>query len=631
MATATPRVGRHAYEARTTRVMCVRRGEWRATMAEATDDEARAVCAIVALEDLAPGDWVRGLDDDAQDDERWAQVAAVAFGDHPEDLIEYKARFFEDDDDEFLLGGFAAAASGAILASAPPPRYQRETRFEALPTLVGKVQAVFYREDENRTCTRSLGWHAAALSTSNGQMQRRLQHAVDAIERGRYRVDRVKRRFSIVPRDQRNGDAAMAWPHLGYESSHRVGELLFSDAARVGITTRAVCERRLAEAIVRQHGAVRDVIQTAENLVQLELEGQARLVDNLNFRGALNIVEPRILNFGVPVGAPAQSEPFQVDPFELANPDDALIAENWNEEFVADPTAWWAVGFWLGDGSIGRTAFTVGVDPDLDADDDIRTLAMAVNAGRFRDAVYGATEFTSVMSVFATWIERGYADRIVVSERRVVAGEEPGQVRNCVTVRPISPGFRALLRDLGLFTVKTITRETALRMRSLPDECKVNVLAGMIDADGCRALRDIDSVVLTQSFAPIDGSVRPNATLGHDTILTTSCLLAASSRIDARMSLTRKFSNIPGEELRRWESVGHVAFASAHRVIPTVVPSKRVVRSRQEPIFSHVGASFGSWRQTERRAVTAEITLEGASRMVLANGTVAAVKRVDDR
>ena len=612
MAKATPRVARYAYEARTTRVMCVRSAEWCAAMTEDTDAEARVACEVRALEDVLPGEWVRAYEDGA---ERWARVAAVAIGDCSEELVEYKARFFEDvDADEFLLGGFAAAANGTILASAPPPRFQRESRVEGFPSLIGKVEAYFYRGDKNQKSTQSIGWHAAACSSSDREMTERLQASVDEIDDGRFRVERRGKKIII-----RDGDvSAVELLHSGHHTSHRVGELLFS-ANRVRITTREECERALVEKIVNELGAVRDVFFTAAQLADFETKGQLSLAANGSFRGHLGIATGphQALNFGVPVREPAPLE--LVASFAVDNRSD----EHLDEEFIADPLVWWAVGFWLGDGLVGGTAFAVGVDPLLDTDEDIKRLATAVNASRFNEAVYGATEFTAVMSVFATWIERGYADRISVSARPVIAGDPV----NCVTVRACSRKFRTLLRRLALFDTKVISRAIALRLRSLPEACKLHLLAGLNDADGSRSLRDIDSVILSQAWSAIDDSLRTNSARGHDTILTLSCVLAASSHIDARMSLTRVHTHVPGDERHRWASMGHVAFSSSHRVIPNVVAHKRPFLSRPEALFSHVGASFGSWRNTKRRAVTAEITLEGASRMVLANGTVVAVKR----
>ena len=600
---------RHAYEAWSTFVMCVRERDWREAHEQDTDDEARGLAEIVSLQDLRAGDRVRAFDAD-ENREFWARVSAVALGDRPERVAEYRVRYVEQDPEgqRFQCGGFAAVAEGtAVLVSAPPPRLERETTCEILGMpFWGKVTADYYDIAESRSKEYSLGWNVAALSTSDANMRRRLQEACEA--RGLPLNITLKRKIFTVSNER--GDSVQL-NRRGYESSHQSDSLDFSDVRGRAILNREACEAALVEKLVAQRGVRREHLMDVETLVRIEEHGM-QIMEAKNarsFHGALDVFSPPLM-WGL-CTRPRVCRWYWVD-----------VSDDFSNEFVADDSVWWCVGFWLGDGSTGKTSFSVGVG-NFDSDDDIAALADATNQGNYGHAKYAETEFTSVLGVFAEWLRKGYCRRVTVSERHTTVD---GDVRHCVTVSLSGcDEFKALLEHLDVFNDKTIGPGALESLLDLTESARLAFLAGLVDSDGCRGLWDVDCATITQATAPIEDAVRPNASRGHDTILAAALVLAGSSHVDARLSLRRRLASFPSDARPRLTSSGVVSLTSQTRLLPIVVPSKRTELSRPEHIFSHVGACFGAWKRTNRAAVAAEITLEGASRVVLANGTVIAV------
>ena len=602
---------RHAYDAKKTLVMCVSGATWRDEYARDGDEEARRRCQILPLELIEEGDYLRAVsDDDAT--ELWALVARVEMGVESEKLAQYKARFFPGDDD-FELGGFACSTDSDVRASAPPPRLQFDDRghFEGHP-LYGCVEVTYfdidrlmdkYDEDgKSETASNSFGWNISAGSTSMREYVATTQAYLDRIWPGRFAA-RKKGKYVEIALGTILDEACYKIPR-DVDSTICFQRLLFTSEDGVRMRDVASATSELLRHIVDVRNATRDVVLRAGKLVERDIAGLQRVFrDDRVWNGSMNVVTGH-LNLGVETRSPVTTVP-------------------WDDD--EDIDLWWATGLWLGDGSVSDTCFAIG----LTDDENVKAAVESANASTFDLDAYGHTEFGMILARFQAWEA---ATSFTVHDARITVfdDEHPHGVimRRCASLRVTSSLLKEHLMDMCVFDDKTVPYETARRCRDdLSIQHKLALLSGLLDADGTRSLRDVDSVEFNQAVLPRDNAININAARGHDTILSLCALVACSIDIDARMDLRRQLSALPYQEEVMWRTRGGVAMSSPTQRIACTVLGKRCALSRPEKIFTRIGASFGQWSTADRRARTAEIHLVGTSRMVLANGTVVAVNK----
>ena len=601
---------RHAYDAEKTLVMCVRKNAWHDAYARDGDEEARRRCEILPLKLVEEGDHLRAVsDDDAT--ELWALVSRVAIGVESEQIAQYKARFFPGDDD-FELGGFACSTDSDVRVSAPPPRLQSEDRghFEGHP-LYGCVEVTYfdidrlvtdrYEDGDGEMRSLSFGWNVSAGSTSMHEYVATTQAYLDGIWPGRF-VARKRGKYVEICLGG-FGEVVYKIPR-DVDSTNCFQRLPFTTEAGVRMRDVASATSELLRHIVDVRNATRDVILRAGELVERDVTGLQRVFrDNRVWIGSMNMMTGH-LNLGVETRSPVTTVP-------------------WDDDDDID--LWWATGLWLGDGSVLNTCFAIG----LTDDENVEAAVEAANTSTFNVDAYGRTEFGMILARFQAW-EAATSFKVSDARIEVLDDEHPDGVimRRCASLSVESPLLKEHLIDMDVFDDKTVPLHTARRCRDdLSIQQKLAFLCGLIDSDGTRSLRDVDSVEFNQAILPRDDAIRPNAARGHDTILSLSALVACSIDIDARMDLRRQYSQLPYQEERVWRTRGGVCMSSPTQRLACTVLGKRCALSRPEKIFTRTGASFGQWSTADRRARTAEVHLVGTSRMVLANGTVVAVNK----
>ena len=178
-----------------------------------------------------------------------------------------------------------------------------------------------------------------------------------------------------------------------------------------------------------------------------------------------------------------------------------------------DIDLWWATGLWLGDGSVSDTCFAIG----LTDDENVKAAVESANASTFDLDAYGHTEFGMILARFQAWEA---ATSFTVHDARITVfdDEHPHGVimRRCASLRVTSSLLKEHLMDMCVFDDKTVPYETARRCRDdLSIQHKLALLSGLLDADGTRSLRDVDSVEFNQAVLPRDNAININAARGH--------------------------------------------------------------------------------------------------------------------
>ena len=155
----------------------------------------------------------------------------------------------------------------------------------------------------------------------------------------------------------------------------------------------------------------------------------------------------------------------------------------------------WAVGLWLGDGTINTLLFAVG---DAEADVILPVLSRVGDLREYR------RNHNDAVGSYAMSVLRGGGHRL-----------------------------RRLLRVLGVFEEKFISREAMLALRSLSVPLRTAFLSGLIDSDGTGTRGTIVELDVVNVVQSLNGETRA---WSHESILTAFCVVAQSLELEVYYS-----------------------------------------------------------------------------------------------